>query len=149
MRILLLFFIVFGLLSCNEQTQNRSTSFNKSYINQENGYSQIVSVETGGVTTLYVSGQIGLGDDLESQMRSALQNLTLQLEQAGATLDDIVKMNTYIVDYQPEDLNVFRETRKDVMGNEQMPASTLVGVSALALPEWLIEIEAVAVMVSK
>jgi enamine deaminase RidA (YjgF/YER057c/UK114 family) len=55
-------------------------------------------------------------------------------------------MNTYIVDYQPEQLEIFRNVRKEVMGDEKMPASTLVGVTALARPEWLIEIDAVAVV---
>jgi enamine deaminase RidA (YjgF/YER057c/UK114 family) len=63
-------------------------------------------------------------------------------------MDDVVKMNTYIVDYGPESLEVFRGVRKELMGEADMPASTLVGVAALALPEWLIEIEAVAVVPS-
>ncbi|MBT8321368.1 MAG: hypothetical protein KJO90_06840 [Eudoraea sp.] len=43
-------------------------------------------------------------------------------------------------------LAIFRQVRKEVMGNEKMPASTLVGVESLALPEWLIEIEAIAII---
>ena len=92
------------------------------------------------------SGQIGKGEDLEAQMRSALSNLKSQLAAAGATFDDIVKMNTYIVDYGPEQLSIFRGVRKEIMGDEDMPASTLVGVQSLAREEWLIEMEAIAVV---
>ena len=79
-------------------------------------------------------------------MRSALSNLKEVLGKAGATMADVVKMNTYIVDYGPETLTSFRKVRKELLGDSDMPASTLVGVEALALPEWLIEIEAVAVV---
>lgn len=131
------------LFSCEMEEENE---LNTEFINPASGYSQVVKVSTDDVTTIYVSGQIGDGDDLASQMTAALENLRLQLEAAGATYKDIVKMNTYIVDYQPEDLAVFRDTRKAIMGDTNMPASTLVGVTALALPEWKIEIEAIAVL---
>ena len=57
-------------------------------------------------------------------------------------------MNTYIVDYGPQSLETFRGVRRELLGETEMPASTLVGVESLALPEWLIEIEAVAVIPS-
>ncbi len=116
------------------------------YIHPTNGYSQVVVVNDGRTKTLYVSGQIGEGATLAEQMKAALANLTKELAEAGATMNDVVKMNTYIVDYKPEDLAVFRGVRQEVMGNGNRPASTLVGVTALALPQWLIEIEAVAVV---
>jgi len=116
------------------------------HIHPTNGYSQVVVVNDGRTKTLYVSGQIGDGETLAQQMESALANMEQELQAAGATMKDVVKMNTYIVDYTPEDLDVFRGVRQRLMGNENMPASTLVGVTALALPQWLIEIEAVAVV---
>ena len=118
----------------------------KTYIDTHNGYSEAVVVESAGVRTIYISGQVGEGADLEAQMRSALGKLMKLLGDQGATMADVVKMNTYIVDYGPESLAVFRGVRKELMGEADMPASTLVGVAALALPEWLIEIEAVAVI---
>lgn len=121
-------------------------AFEKRYIDTHNGYSEVVAVSSGAVKTLYISGQIGEGDTLETQMRSALAKLMALLEAEGATMDEVVKMNTYIVDYGPESLEVFRGVRAELMGDTDMPASTLVGVDALALPEWLIEIEAVAVV---
>lgn len=120
--------------------------FEKAYIDTHNGYSEAVVVESAGVRTLYISGQVGEGADLEAQMRSALARLMKLLGDQGASMADVVKMNTYIVDYGPESLQVFRGVRKELMGEADMPASTLVGVEALAIPEWLIEIEAVAVV---
>lgn len=115
-------------------------------INPATGYSQAVAVTAGTVTTVYISGQIGEGDDLESQLRSVYTRLGEQLEAVGATYRDIVKTTTYIVDYRPEDLDAFRTVRKAFMGDSEMPASTLIGVQSLALPEWRVEIEAIAVI---
>ena len=116
------------------------------HINTHDGYSEAVTTEHNRVKTVYISGQVGDGDTFEAQMRSALSNLEASLEAAGATMNDVVKMNTYIVDYNPETLEVFRRVRKELMGELKMPASTLVGVEALALPDWMIEIEAIAVV---
>ena len=55
-------------------------------------------------------------------------------------------MNHYIVDYAPEDLEVFRNTRKEIMGDDDMPASTLVGVTSLFSGNYLIEIDAIAIV---
>lgn len=123
-----------------------ATRFEKAYIDTHNGYSEAVVVTTGSFSTIYVSGQVGEGETLDGQMRSALANLQSVLGKAGATMGDVVKMNTYIVDYGPETLEVFRGVRREMLGEVDMPASTLVGVESLALPGWLIEIEAVAVI---
>ena len=144
-RILYAFFISLLLLSSCSDAEVILTK-GRNFTNQKNGYSESVMITHGDVKTIYVSGQVGEGDDLESQMRSVLANLEKALKNAGADMKDIVKMNTYIVDYQPEMLDVFRSVRKEVMGDEQMPASTLVGVTSLALPDWLIEIDVVAVV---
>ncbi len=103
-------------------------------------------ITTSTQKTIYISGQIGEGEDMEAQMRDALFKMEDVLRKSGAGMKDVIKMNTYIVDYGPETLEVFRGVRKEVLGEADMPASTLVGVEALALPEWLIEIEAVAVV---
>lgn len=115
-------------------------------INPATGYSQAVAITAGAVKTIYISGQIGEGDDLESQLRSVYTRLGEQLRAAGAGYSDIVKTTTYIVDYRPEDLDVFRTVRKSFMGETDMPASTLVGVQSLALPAWRVEIEAIAIV---
>ena len=119
----------------------------KEYIDPSEGFSQTVIVKTGNYKTLYISGQIGSGTDLESQTLATFKNLEKQLHQANATFKDVVKMNTYIVNFQPEtDLPIFRKVRKEFLGNENYPGSTLVGVESLGRKEWLIEIEAIAVI---
>ena len=75
-----------------------------------------------------------------------LDKLLVLLESEGGGYENLVKINSYIVDYQPEHLDVFRNVRKEIFTDEITPASTLVGVTSLALPEWLIEIDAVAVI---
>ena len=119
----------------------------KEYIDPSEGFSQTVIVKTGNYKTLYISGQIGSGTDLESQTIATFKNLEKQLHQANATFKDVVKMNTYIVNFQPEtDLPIFRKVRKEFLGTENYPASTLVGIQALGNKDWLIEVEAIAVV---
>ena len=119
----------------------------KEYIEPNEGFSQTVVVKTGNFKTLYISGQIGDGANLEAQTIATFQNLEKQLQNCNATFKNVVKMNTYIVNFNPEvDLPIFRKVRKQFLGNENYPASTLVGVESLGRKEWLIEIEAIAVM---
>ena len=119
----------------------------KEYIEPNEGFSQTVVVKTGNFKTLYISGQIGDGTNLEAQTIATFQNLEKQLQNCNATFKDVVKMNTYIVNFNPEiDLPIFRKVRKSFLGNENYPASTLVGIQSLGRKEWLIEIEAVAVV---
>lgn len=119
----------------------------KQYIEPNEGFSQTVVVKTGNFKTFYISGQIGDGIDLQAQTIATFQNLERQLQNCNATFKDVVKMNTYIVNFNPEvDLPIFRKVRKTFLGNENYPASTLVGIQSLGRKEWLIEIEAIAVV---
>ncbi|WP_432672851.1 RidA family protein [Flavobacterium sp. SM2513] len=121
--------------------------FKKEYIHPNAGFSQVVVVETENTKTLHISGQIGIGSDLELQTLDTFKNLENLLTECGATFQDVVKMNTYIVDFNPEiDLPIYRKVRKDFLGESNYPASTLVGVSILGNRDWLIEIDAVAVI---
>lgn len=122
-------------------------TFSKEYINPNEGFSQTVAVTTGNIKTLYISGQIGEGKNLEEQTVATFKNLEHELKNGKATFKDVVKMNTYIVNFTPEiDLPIFRKVRKEFLGHENYPASTLVGIQALGKKEWLIEIEAIAVV---
>ena len=67
------------------------------------------------------------------------------LEGAGAQAADVVKLTTYVVGYKPELRPLLGEARSTVFGPGALPASTLVGVQALAEPGYLIEVEAFAV----
>ena len=114
-------------------------------------YTQVM--KTTGTTTVYVSGQVALdatgatvgAGDLAAQTEQVMANLKIAVEAAGATLADVVKVTTYVVGYQPEHRAVITAARASYFP-DGFPASTLIGVQALAAPEWLIEVEAVAVI---
>lgn len=130
--------------------ENNKQMLKKEYIDPNEGFSQVVITETDETKTLHISGQIGDGNDLETQTIATFKNLESLLKKCGATFQDVVKMSTYIVDFNPEiDLPIFRKVRKEFLGTENYPASTLVGVSILGNRNWLIEIEATAVICKK
>ena len=84
--------------------------------------------------------------NLRALAERTFENLKLALAAVGASFRDVVKMNLYVVGLKPEHVPVLREVRSRYVSPEQPPASTLVGVSALAGADWLIEVEAVAVL---
>ena len=122
-----------------------------SKLSEPRGYSHVVTT-TG--TTIFVAGQIALDKDanivgegdLRLQTVQVLQNVKAALEAANATFSDVVKMNTYVVNLKPEDLPIIREVRSTYLPSSDFPASTLVGVTALAMPGLLIEVEVIAVI---
>ncbi|MBV8752825.1 MAG: RidA family protein [Hyphomicrobiales bacterium] len=113
-------------------------------------YSQAVKV-TGAQTILYIAGQVAYDDkgnvahrgDFKAQARACLQALKAQVEAGGGTLQNIVKVNTYLTDIRHR--ADYGPVREEFFG-KKMPAHTLVAVAALAVPEFLIEVEAVAVI---
>ena len=116
-------------------------------------YSHAARVETGEATWIYLSGQVALDadgnlvapNDLRGQTEQVFENLTAILEANGATWDDVVKITTFVTTL--DDLDGMREVRARHLPKEP-PASTAVQISALVLPDALIEIEAVAVIAS-
>ncbi len=124
--------------------------FNPANIHKPRGYTHAVAVEGG--RTIFIAGQVAFDKDgnlvgkgdLRAQAGKALENLVAALAAAGATPADVVKMNTYVVNYKPADLPIVREARARFFPGETPPASTLIGVQALAVEGLLIEIEAIA-----
>ena len=111
------------------------------------GFTQVVVTRIHGVKTIYVSGQVGRGDDMETQATVAFEGLKTQLEAAGASPADVVKLNTYIKEYTPADIEGYSVGKAKVFGGlENQPASTLVGVQSLVSPQFRIEVEAIAVV---
>ena len=114
-------------------------------------YTQVV-VATGR-RMVFVSGQVSQDaegklvapDDFAGQAKQAYANLRLALKSAGATPADVTKLTTYVVGYRPELRPLLGEARATVFRAGELPASTLVGVQALAEPGCLIEVEAIAV----
>lgn len=96
---------------------------------------------------LSVSGQVGVAPDgslaegPEAQMERAWRNIFAILESAGMTPQDLVKVTAYLT--RPEDTGLYRQVR-DRLLEGAAPASTLIIVSGLADPAWLVEIEATA-----
>jgi len=113
-------------------------------------YAQAVKV-SGAETILFISGQVAYDDqgdpahprDFPAQARAVFQALKAQVESGGGTLQNIVKLNTYLTDIRYRtDLIPIRE---EFFG-KKTPAATQVAVTALGQPGWLIEVEAVAVI---
>lgn len=115
-------------------------------------FSQVVVAK--GARTIHVSGQVATdetgalvgGSDLGQQTTQVMRNLGRALASAGASFADVVKITIYVVGYRPELRPVIGQARSPFFAGREPPASTLVGVSALAAPEWLVEIEATAVV---
>lgn len=105
------------------------------------GYSRAVRVGPHVV----VAGTIGNGDNVAEQARNALSRIAIALEQAGATLADVIRTRTYVTD-----IASWREVGKvhaEVFG-EIRPVTTMVEVGALIAPDLLVEIEADAYVTS-
>jgi enamine deaminase RidA (YjgF/YER057c/UK114 family) len=115
-------------------------------------FSQIVKVRGG--TTVFISGQTAWdaemqivgGNDLGGQARQALRNVRTAVEAAGGRLADVVSLRIYVVNYKPEDAGSLGEVLGESFHGENPPASTWIGVSSLAVEDFLIEIEAIAVI---
>src|SRR3954469_17129153 len=130
---------------------------NRQYVNpKELGaapkfYSHAVTVSGQG-KLIYVSGQVSWGadghivgaGDMRAQCEQVFKNLTNVLRAAGVGWGDIIKMNSYMVNLNAENVAAFREMRAGYLKPGQMPASTLVGVTSLVQPELLLEVEVVA-----
>lgn len=104
--------------------------------------------------TLYVSGQTAWdankqlvgGSDLRAQARQALLNLRNVVEASGGTLADVVSLRIYVVAYEAHKAEAVGGAFLEFFSGDATPASTWVGVAALADPGFLIEIEAIAVI---
>ena len=113
-------------------------------------YSQAVKVEEGK-TLLFIAGQVDYDDkgncahpgDFAAQAKAVLGMVKAQVEAGGGTMASIVKVNTYVTDmrYRPD----YARIRTEFFG-AKMPASTMVAITALADPDYLIEVEAIAVI---
>ncbi len=102
-------------------------------------------------STLYIAGQIsqdvdgnlvGKGD-LEAQVRQVFENLKNIVEEAGGTLQNIVKKTTFLTHYSY--IEAYRRVRSEYFP-EPCPPNTLLIIESLALPDYMIEVEAIAVL---
>jgi enamine deaminase RidA (YjgF/YER057c/UK114 family) len=111
-------------------------------------YSQVVKAGN----TIYIAGQVAQDEqgqvvgagDFVAQANQVFENLAKALAAAGASFGDLVKTTIYVTD--PRYREALRDVRTKYLGSTPPPASTLVVVAGLAQPEYLLEIEAVAVV---
>ena len=114
------------------------------------GYTQVVRVFGG--QTIYISGQIALDPagqvvgpgDLRAQTVQVFKNLDAALAAVGATFQHVVKLSYYMLDISQ--IPVVRSVRDQYVNTQQPPASTAVEVRRLFRDDFLIEVEAVAVI---
>jgi enamine deaminase RidA (YjgF/YER057c/UK114 family) len=117
------------------------------------GYTHIVTV-SGDARVIFFAGQLGVDTggklagppgDFKAQTVQAFENLKAALTAAGAGFEHLVKITNFIVDIE-RNMATFREVRDRHLGKTPPPASTTIGVPALARPGALFEIEAVAAL---
>jgi enamine deaminase RidA (YjgF/YER057c/UK114 family) len=120
------------------------------------GYTNVVET-AGPARTVYFAGQLGIDienkfigapGDFRAQCIRAFENMTLALKAAGASWNDVVKISNFLVGIEAN-MAVFREVRDRYLNAMAPPASTTIGVPALARPGGLFEIEAIAVLPTK
>jgi len=114
-------------------------------------YSQVMVVEVGGTKQIFVAGQtprdrdgncVGVGD-MRAQIAQVGQNIKDALEAAGATLGDIVRTTTYVTDM--DEYFKHQDVRMRFFA-QALPTSTTVQVARLSRPEFMVEIEAFAIV---
>lgn len=111
-------------------------------------YTQVVKVGN----TIYIAGQVAQDErgqlvgagDFVAQANQIFENLGKALKAAGADFRNLVKITVFVTD--PRYREALREVRDKYLAGDALPASTLVVVAGLALPEYLLEIEAVAAL---
>jgi len=122
------------------------------YKSVEYGFSH--AVKSDGSVTVHCAGQVAwdkehnvvCAGDVAGQARQALANLKVVLTTAGAQVSDIVRLRTYVVNHNPALLEPIGQAIGEFYGDTMPAANTWIGVQSLALPEFLIEIEATAVI---
>ena len=113
-------------------------------------YSQSVKV-TGADAILFLSGQVSYDpnggvlhpNDFKAQAREAFRAIEILVKAQGGDLSSVVKITTYVTNVRYR--NDLAQVREEFYPGKA-PASTLVEISALAHPDWLVEIEAIAVI---
>jgi len=116
------------------------------------GFSQIVSAIGG--KTVYISGQVAWDEqqmivgpgDLRTQTWQTFRNIDTAMQVAGGALSDVVSMRIYIVESVLDESLHISDALKEFFPIQQAPATTWIGVSALANRDIHIEIEAIAMI---
>ena len=127
--------------------------YNPPAIAKPTGYSHVAEVSAG--KTVYIAGQIALDrngqtvgpDNFAAQVQQVFENLNEAVKAAGGTFHDVVKVNCFLADrVERSQIPALREIRDRYVNPQAPPVSTLLFVRGLVREEWLIEVEAVAVI---
>lgn len=115
------------------------------------GFTNTVAYTANGIKTILVSGQVGyadgkIGETFEAQADIAHANVLQELQAAGAGPEDVVKINTYVVDLDSSRSKAVQAAKSQLFPQADQPASTMIGVSALVFKELLVEVEVTAVV---
>ena len=121
---------------------------NPDTMSRPTGYSQVVKVGA----TVYVAGQVSAGPDgsvvgkgdAEAQVRQVWRNIEAAVKSVGGTLQNIVKTTTYVTNIQHA--AAVRQVRNELFQASNPPTSTLLVVAGLASPDYMVEIEVIAVV---
>jgi enamine deaminase RidA (YjgF/YER057c/UK114 family) len=117
------------------------------------GYSHVAEVTDGKI--VYIAGQVAIDragnlvgkDDFRAQVQQVFENLKAAVEGAGGDSYSIIKLNYYCAEsVDPAQVPIVREIRDKYVNTANPPTSTFVVVKRLVRPEWLIEVDAVAVV---
>jgi 2-iminobutanoate/2-iminopropanoate deaminase len=151
----LLLLLCFGS-TCFAQLPHRVITFkNPSALSTPKGYSQTAEIDLGSSKMIIMAGQVALNKDgqlvgagdMAQQTEQVFNNIKSIVEDAGGTMNDIVKLNYYLKDVSK--IQQVRAIRDKYINTKTPPASTLVEVSKLFRDDMLIEIEATAVIPKK
>jgi enamine deaminase RidA (YjgF/YER057c/UK114 family) len=121
---------------------------NPDALSRSRGYSQVVRVGN----TVYIAGQVSAGPDgnvvgkgdPEAQVRQVWRNIEAAVKAAGGTLQNVVKTTTYVTNIQHA--AAVRKVRDELFQSANPPTSTLLVVAGLANPDYMVEIESIAVV---
>lgn len=122
------------------------------FSSREWGFSQVVVSPPGRI--VHIAGQVAwdasgrvVAGDRESQFRTALEHVFVAVRAAGGTPDDLQSLRLYIPGFEAgREAEMIGRVLVDVFGTDNPPASSWIGVQSLAQPEYLIEVEATAVL---
>ncbi|AZG11439.1 RidA family protein [Pigmentiphaga sp. H8] len=117
-----------------------------------NGFCHVV--RSRAATTILVAGQVAYDEqgnivgenDLATQVDQVYRNLERALAACGATFADVVKTTLFVKDMTPEKIAIIRQVRARYLAPDRPPASTMIGVQALAKPALMLEVEATAML---
>lgn len=150
-----LFSVAAGILIAASSFSQTVALKNPPVVSKPTGYSHSAEIDLGKSKMLIVSGQVALDaegkvvgeKDFEQQTEQVFKNIKAIVEYSGGTMNDLVKITIYLRNIS--DIVKFREIRNKYINVNNPPASTLVEITDLARDEFLLEVEAIAVILKK